>query len=202
MGQVAGLATAEFIVESHVRGCNKNLVRLSKKENKVGLPQSVSDIIRSMTNIETLIAAVQDVLANENATRYGGKTQLQIDAPKLEIYEFQNRPRIQWHSGIPNSFCAFSFSFDNDHCAAYVYVWDQPFSLNCTLRVSNIDGAHYAALPPVSKSRDDYEIARHLIDMLVAGTECTKSRGPIKQFVEPEGGRLGCHVQWYSNGGL
>ena len=141
-----------------------------------------------MTNIQDLITAVKDVTADENATRYGGKPQLEVEAPKLQPYEFQGRPRIGWHSGIPNNLCAFSYSFDDNHCAAYVYVFEQAYRLNCTMRISNRDGAHYAALPSVSKSLDDREIARCLVDTVVAGTECMKSRGAIEQIVGPERG--------------
>jgi hypothetical protein len=73
-----------------------------------------------MTNIQAIVRAVESVSADENATRYDGKLHLEVEAPKLQPYEFQGQPRIGWHSGIPNNFCAFSYSFDDNHCAAYV----------------------------------------------------------------------------------
>ena len=155
-----------------------------------------------MTNIQSVITAVEGVTANENATRYGGKPQFDVEAPKLQPYEFQGRPRIDWHSGIPNNFCAFSYSFDDNHCAAYVYVLEQPDRLKCTLRVSNCDGALYADLPSISKSLDDHEIARRVVDTLVGGTECMKARGAIEQIVGPERGLLASQLHWYSDGGL
>ncbi len=155
-----------------------------------------------MTNIQAVITAVEQLTANENTTRYGGKPQLDVEAPKLQPYEFQGRPRIDWHSGIPNNFCAFSYSFDDNHCAAYVYVSEQSDRLKCTLRVSNIDGPHYAELPPISKSLDDHKIARCVVDTLVAGTECMKARGAIEQIVGPERGLPVSQLHWYSDGGL
>jgi hypothetical protein len=155
-----------------------------------------------MTNIHTVIAAVEDVAAHENATRYGCKPQLEVEAPKLQPYEFQGQPRIDWHSGIPNNFCAFSYSFDDNHCAAYVYVCEQAEQLTCSLRVSNCDGANYAALPALSKSLDDHEIAQSIVEALVAATNGLKSRGAIEQFVGPERGLLASQLHWYSDGGL
>jgi len=155
-----------------------------------------------MTEIQTIITVIQDVAARENAMRYGGKSQLEVEAPKLQPYEFRGQPRIDWHSGIPNDFCAFSYSFDDNHCAAYVYVLEQPDNLKCTLRVSNCDGAHYADLPSLAKSLGDHEIARSVVETLVAATEGLKARGTIEQFVRPEGGQLASQLNWYGDGGL
>lgn len=155
-----------------------------------------------MSDMESVISAVKDVAAYENATRYGGKPQLEVEAPKLQFYEFQGQPRIAWHSGIPNNLCVFSYSFDENHCAAYVYLFEQRDELKCTLRISNCDGAHYADLTPFSRSLDDSEIARSLVETLVAATEGLKARGTIEQFVRPERGPLASQLHWYNDGGL
>jgi len=155
-----------------------------------------------MTSIQAVIAAVKDVTADENAMRYGGKPQLEVEAPKLQTYEFQGRPCVGWHSGIPNNLCTFSYSFDDTHCAAYVYILEQADRLNCTMRISNCDGAHYAVLPSIPRSLDDREIARCVVDALVAGTECMKSHGAIEQVVGPGRGLLASQLGWYSDGGL
>jgi hypothetical protein len=155
-----------------------------------------------MTNIQRIITVLEDAAAYENATRYGGKPQLEVEAPKLQPYEFQGQPRIAWHSGIQNNFCAFSYSFDDNHCAAYVYVCEQRDELKCTLRVSNCDGAHYADLHPLPKSLTDNEIAHSIIETLITATEGLKARGSIEQFVAPPQGPLGSQLHWYNTGGL
>lgn len=100
-----------------------------------------------MTDSDTLISAVRRMAANENDARFGGRPRLKIEAPMVEIYLFQHQPRIAWHSAIPNHLCAFIDSFDDNHCAAYVYIWEEETGLKCTLRLSNIDGAHHLDLP-------------------------------------------------------
>ena len=155
----------------------------------------------TMTNIDALFKAVEELLENENVGRYG-KTQLKVEAPKHEVYLFQDRPRIDWHSGIPNHLCAFTDSFDENHCAAYVYVWEEIHRLKCTLRISNIDGAHYADLPYISKSLDDREIAKRVIDLVITGTERLKARGTIEHVIGSECWLSSSELPWYSTGGL
>jgi hypothetical protein len=128
-----------------------------------------------MTNSYNLISAVQCLAANENANRFGGKPRLKVDAPKVEVYLFQSRTRIDWHSDVPNHLCAFIDSFDNDHCAAYVYLWEEEDRLRCTLRLSNIDGAHREDLPYLSKSLNDHQIAERVIASVITGTEPMKA---------------------------
>lgn len=154
-----------------------------------------------MTNIDAIIAAVGDLAENQNAGHYEG-TQLKVEAPKREVYLFQDRPRIDWHSGIPNHLCAFTDSFDENHCAAYVYVWEEIDRLKCTLRISNIDGAHYANLPYVSKSLDDREIAKRVIDLVITGTERLKARGTIEHVIGSERWLTSSQLHWYGAGGL
>lgn len=44
----------------------------------------VADMIRlTMIDIESVISATKDVAACENAARYAGKPQLEVEAPKL-----------------------------------------------------------------------------------------------------------------------
>jgi hypothetical protein len=152
--------------------------------------------------MESVITAVKNIAAYENTNRYGGKPQLEVESPKLEHYEFQGQPRIAWHSGIPNNFCAFSFSFDDNSCAAYVYVFEEANELKRTLRVSNCDGASYADLPTLEKSLNDVEIANSVVKTLVAATQGLKAYGSIEQFTAPEDGVLASQLDWYSNGGL
>lgn len=133
-----------------------------------------------MTNFEALISEVKYLAAKENDTRFGGRIQLKVDSPKVDVYLFQNQPRIAWHSGIPNHLCAFTDSFDDNHCAAYVYVWDEGLRLKCTLELSNIDSGHREELPYISTSVDDREIAERVIASLVAGAERMKARGPVE----------------------
>lgn len=155
-----------------------------------------------MTNMQAVISAVENLAAHENTTRYGGKTQLEVEAPKLQRYEFQGQPRITWHSAIPNDLCAFSYSFDENRCAAYVYVLEQPDELKCTLRVSNCDGAHYADLPALAKSLDDNEIAHCVVTTVVAATQGLKAWSTLEQFARPNSGLLASELRWYSDGGL
>jgi hypothetical protein len=155
-----------------------------------------------MINIESVISSVKDVAAYENATRYGGKPQLEVEAPKLQFFEFRGQPRVGWHSGIPNNLCVFSYSFDENHCAAYVYISEHADELRCTLRVSNRDGAHYADLMPLARSLNDSEIAHSLVETLVTATKGLKERGGIEQFVRPERGLLASKLHWYNDGGL
>lgn len=159
-------------------------------------------MILIMTNIDSLIGVVRTVTANENAARYSGKAQLKVAVPKLEHYLFQDRPRIDWHSGIPNHLCSFTDSFDDDHCAAYVYVWEEQDRLKSTLRLSNIDGAHYAQLLYLSKSLTDLEIATRVVDSVTAGTELMSARGTIEQQVRLERGLFPAEIEWYSDDGL
>ena len=154
-----------------------------------------------MTNIDAVIAAVQDRADNENINRYG-RTQLKVDARKREFYLFQDRPRVDWHSGIPNHLCAFTDCFDENHCVAYVYVWEEVDRLRCTWRISNIDGAHYAELPYISKSLDDRDIAKRVIDLLIIGTERLKARGTIEDVNGSERWVTSFQLQWYGAGGL
>jgi hypothetical protein len=156
----------------------------------------------TMTDIQAIVTAVTQVIANENATRYRGKPQLDVEAPKLQPYEFQGLPRIDWHSGIRNNLCAFSYSFDDSHCAAYVYVFEESDALKCTLRVSNIDGSHLAELPSISRSLDDHKIARLVVDTLVAGTECMQARGAVEQCVGAKRRLLTSQLKWCSDGSL
>ena len=155
-----------------------------------------------MIDIQSVISASKDMAAYESAIRYGGRTQFEVEAPKLQFFEFRGQPRIAWHSGIPNNLCVFSYSFDENHCAAYVYVFEHNDELRCTLRVSNRDGAHYAGLMPLSRTLTDNQIAHSLVETLVSATEGLKARGGIEQFVRPEAGLLGSKLHWYSDGGL
>ena len=154
-----------------------------------------------MTDIHAIIAAVRRATDDENKTRYRGKPHLEIEAPKLQLYEFQGCPKIGWHSGLPNDFCCFSYSFDDNHCAAYVYVLDRADLLQCTVRVSNCDGAYYARLPSIPKSGAGSEIAGDLVDTLVAATEVMGARGTLKELgIAPR--LLSGRLDWYSDGGL
>src|ERR1051325_394126 len=153
-----------------------------------------------MTHIDAVIAALEDLAENENASRCGAK--LKVDAPKREVYLFQDHPRIDWHSGIPNHLCAFTDSFDENHCAAYVYVWEEIDRLKCTLRISNIDGAHYAGLPYISKSLDNREIAKRLIDLVITNTKRLKARGTMEQVIGPDRWLTSPQLHWYGTGGL
>ena len=155
-----------------------------------------------MIDIQSVISAIKEMAAYENAIRYGGRTQLEVEAPKLQFFEFRGQPRIAWHSGIPNNLCVFSYSFDENYCAAYVYVFEHNDELRCTLRVSNRDGAHYTDLMPLSRSLSDSEIAHSLVETLVTATESLKARGGIEQFVPPERGLLASKLHWYNDGGL
>jgi hypothetical protein len=134
-----------------------------------------------MTNLDNLTSVIRTLASKENVSRYGGKTQIEVEAPKVDVGIFQDRPLIGWHSDVPNHLCVFSFSFDNDHCAAYVYVWEEDSRLRCTLVLSNIDSGHYEELPYISKSVDDHEIAERLIASLIPGTERMKASGAIEQ---------------------
>lgn len=155
-----------------------------------------------MIDIESIISATKDVAAYENATRYAGKPQLEVEAPKLQFFEFQGQPRADWHSGIPNNLCVFSYSFDENHCAAYVYLFEHGDELRCTLRVSNCDGAHYADLMPLSRSLNHSEVAHSLVETVITATEGLKARGGIAQFVQPQRGLLASQLHWYNDGGL
>jgi|SRR5882724_35705 len=126
-----------------------------------------------MTNLNNLVSSVRTLAISS------GITKLEVDAPKLEYFIFQNQPRVAWHSAIPNDFCAFIYSFDDDHCAAYVYVREEEHQFKCTLRISNIDGPHHEALPHIPTSLEDNEIAEQVIASVVAGTERMKARGSI-----------------------
>lgn len=143
-----------------------------------------------MTNSYTLISEVRSLVAHENDTRFGGKLRLKVDAPKVEIYLFQDVPRIAWHSAIPNHLCAFVDSFDNNHCAAYVYVWEEDDRLKCTLKLSNVDDEHHEELPYISKSLDDHQIAERVIASVIAGTERMKATGTIGHGVGQERGHI------------
>ncbi|HKU73969.1 MAG TPA: hypothetical protein VJR02_08630 [Pyrinomonadaceae bacterium] len=155
-----------------------------------------------MIDIDSVISATKNTAAYENATRYAGKPQLEVEAPKLQFFEFRGQPSVDWHSGIPNNLCVFSYSFDENHCAAYVYLCEHGDELRCTLRVSNCDGAHYADLMPLSRSLSDSEIANSLVETLVTATEGLKARGGVEQFVQPERGLLASKLHWYNDGGL
>lgn len=152
-----------------------------------------------MTNIDAVFKAVEELVENENVGGYG-RTQLKVEAPKREVYLFQDRPRIDWHSGIPNHLCAFTDSFDENHCAAYVYVWEEIDRLKCTLRISNIDGAHYAELPSISKSLDDHEIAKRVIELVITSTERMKARGSIEHVIGSERWLTSSQLHWYASG--
>ena len=132
-----------------------------------------------MTDTETLISTLRMMIADENNARFSGAPKLSVDSPKVEIYLFQNQPRIAWHSAVPNHFCAFINSFDDNHCAAYVYVWEEEALLKCTLRLSNIDGAHHLELPSIPKSLDDYRIAGRVVAAVLDGTERMKAKGTL-----------------------
>jgi hypothetical protein len=133
-----------------------------------------------MTNRDAVVSALRILAAKQNDTRFGGIARLKIDSPKLEHFLFQDRPRTVWHGGIPNHICAFTDSFDNNHCAAYVYVWDEGLRLKCTLELSNIDSGHREELPYISTSVDDNEIAELVITSLIAGTERMIARGSVE----------------------
>jgi hypothetical protein len=133
-----------------------------------------------MTNLYNLIAAVEHEAVNQNVTR-DKKPQLQVKAPFVDVFLFQNQPKIAWHSAIPNHLCAFTNSFDDDTCAAYVYLWEEDSRFRCTLELSNIDAGHVEDLSYIPKSLNDQEIAQQVIASVVAGTRRMKARGDIEQ---------------------
>ena len=132
-----------------------------------------------MTDLHTLIATVRDYAANENVIRYGGRDQLKVKAPFVDVFLFENCPKIRWHSAIPNDMCAFTESFDDNHCAAYVYLCEEETRFRCTLELSITDEGHREDLPYISKSLDDHEIAQRVIASVVAGTKRMKPSGAV-----------------------
>ncbi len=127
-----------------------------------------------MTNLNTLVSVLQIRVTDENNVRFGGKTRLKVEVPKLEIVDLKHRVLIEYHSGVQNHFCVFIDTFDDAHCAAYVYVWEQEETLKCTLRISDTEGEREPeGLADIPKSLDDDDIAQRLIDSLIDGTERT-----------------------------
>src|SRR6266436_1838455 len=135
-----------------------------------------------MTNLYNLIAAVEHEAANENLTR-PKRPQLKVAAPFVDVFLFQNRPTAAWHSAIPNRLCAFTDSFEDDTCAAYVYLWEEESRLKCTLELSNMDTGHIEDLAYIPTSLNDREIAQRVIASVVAGTKRMKAKGNIEQTI-------------------
>lgn len=130
-----------------------------------------------MTNLNNVISAIRDLAGIENTARFGGRSHVKVDAPKIqEPFIFQNRVHIDWHSGVPNHVCAYSETFDDEHCAAYVYLWQQGDHFACTLRLANEDGAHHEPLARIACSCDDRDIAQAVIASVIAGTQRLKRR--------------------------
>jgi hypothetical protein len=57
-------------------------------------------------------------------------------------------------------------------------------------------------LKALPKSLDDEEIARSILETLVAATESLKARGGVEHFVGSARGLLGSPLTWYSDGGF
>ena len=125
-------------------------------------------MIPAMTDLTTLISVVQAHVANENQARFDGKQRLKVEKPKRIVFEWQHRIIIDWHYGIPNHFCVFIDTFDDDHNAAYVYVWEGEDVLKRVLITSYKDGPEDPKeLPDLDKSLDDDEIARQLLASVI-----------------------------------
>ncbi len=125
-----------------------------------------------MTNLNNVISALRELANIENDARFGGRTQIKVDSPKLqEPFIFQNAVQIHPHSGIPNDVCAYTDAFDDDHCAAYVYLCQQDSHFICKLRLANEDGAHHEPMPSIPCSLDDHTIAQTVIASVITGTQ-------------------------------
>jgi hypothetical protein len=70
------------------------------------------------------------------------------------------------------------------------------------LRISNIDGAHYAELPNISRFLDDREMARRVIDLVIASSETLKAKGTIEHVIGSESWLTSSQLHWYGAGGL
>src|SRR5436305_969473 len=90
-----------------------------------------------MTNRDAVVSALRILAAKENDIRFDGIARLKVDSEKREHFLFQGRPQSAWHGGIPNDVCVFIDWFDDDHCAAYLYLLEQDGRFNCTLQLSN-----------------------------------------------------------------
>lgn len=141
-----------------------------------------------MSNVDGLVSVIKSLAAKENDARFRGITRLKADAPKYEDDPLQIFRTLGWHSGIPNDLCTYIDTFDDEHCASYVYLREQGDRFKCTLKLSNIDGAHQEDLPSIPTALDDREIAQHVIASVIAATERMEARGVVEQIVGPERG--------------
>jgi hypothetical protein len=125
-----------------------------------------------MTDLNTLISVVNAHAANENKVRFGGKDKLKVEQNKIEVTKLEQRVVWDWHYGVPNDFCVFIDVLDPH--AAYVFVKLEDDVLKRTLVVSDgKDYRDYRELPPLERSLDENEIARQLIESVVAATSAS-----------------------------
>jgi hypothetical protein len=59
-----------------------------------------------------------------------------------------------------------------------------------------------SGLPYISKSLDNREIAKRLIDLVITNTKRLKARGTIEQIIGPARWLTSPQLHWYGAGGL
>jgi hypothetical protein len=98
--------------------------------------------ISDMTNIHNLRTTVEAHAIAYNKVRFD-EAQIKVKEKKSHITVLSDRILPGWHYGVPNDFCVFIDTLDNDHCAAYVYVLTEECAdvLKLTLVISDEDGA-------------------------------------------------------------
>lgn len=122
-----------------------------------------------MTDLNTLISVVNAHAADENRVRFGGRDILNVEQNKIEVTKLEQRIVWDWHYGVPNDFCVFIDVLDPH--AAYVFVRLEDDVLKRVLVVSDgEDYRNHQELPSLEKSLDDNEIARQIIESVVAAT--------------------------------
>ncbi len=123
-------------------------------------------MILAMTDLHTLISAVNAHMVNQNEVRFGGKSRLQVK-------RFKGAGIGGVFSEMPNDFCVFIDTPDNPGPHAIrLFVKLEEGVLRCTLRLSDEikDFRRDRELPSLPMSLDADQIAQQLVASVLAET--------------------------------